>query len=149
MQAAVGGRITRTDSIHLTLAFLGDIDSSRLGELLAPPPAIAVGRFAVELDRLGAWHHNGIGWVAPVLTPEPLADLQMRLSDWLESIGFTLERRAFKPHVTLVRKSTGKVATAAIESMRWPVDEYVLVQSTLDATGSRYEVMGRFALPPP
>lgn len=149
LQAAVGGRVTQTDSIHLTLAFLGDIDPGRLDELLAPPTAIAVNRFAVELDRLGAWHHNGIGWAAPAVTPAPLADLQMRLSDWLESIGFTLERRAFKPHVTLLRKCTGKVATATIASFRWSVDEYVLVRSKLGTAGSRYEVIGRFPLPPP
>lgn len=148
LQAGVGGRITRTDSIHLTLAFLGDVDPGRLDELRAPPAAIAVDQFALELDRLGAWHHNGIGWVAPATTPEPLADLQMRLSDWLESIGFTFDRRTFKPHVTLVRKCTGEAATVAIQSMRWSVDEYVLVRSTLDSAGSRYEVIGRFPLRP-
>ena len=152
LHAAVGGRVTQTDSIHLTLAFLGDVEATRLDELLRPPAIVTADRFALSLERLGAWNHNGIGWVAPAVTPAPLADLQAHLSDWLESIGFMLEKRAFKPHVTLLRKATGKVATVAIEAIRWRVDEYVLVRSTLDAGGSRYEVIGRFALrsvPPP
>lgn len=146
LRAAVGGRITRTESIHLTLAFLGSVDESGLDELLAPPATVAVERFHVDIDRLGAWHHNGVGWVAPSETPSALADLQSGLSDWLESIGLALEKRAFAPHVTILRKCTGKVATASIEPIRWPIDEYVLVRSTPDSAGSRYEVIGRFAL---
>jgi RNA 2',3'-cyclic 3'-phosphodiesterase len=146
LQAAVGGRITRVDSIHLTLAFLGNVGAFRLEELRAPPAAIAVEPFRVDIDRVGAWHHNGVGWVAPSVTPPPLAELQSRLSEWLESIGFTLERRAFAPHATILRKCTGKVATASIETIRWAVDAYVLVQSTPDLEGSRYEVIGRFSL---
>lgn len=146
LQAAVGGRITRVDSIHLTLAFLGDVDVPRLDELSAPPATIAAGAVELRIDRVGAWHHNGIGWVAPSVTPQPLSDLQSRLNAWLEFIGFALEKREFAPHVTILRKCTGKVATASIEPIRWAVDEYVLVRSTLDSAGSRYEVIGRFPL---
>jgi 2'-5' RNA ligase len=152
LQAAVGGRITRVDSIHLTLAFLGDVEVPRLDELSAPPANIAAGAVELHIDRVGVWHHNGIGWVASSVTPQPLSDLQSRLNAWLESIGFALEKREFAPHVTILRKCTGKVATASIEPIRWAVDEYVLVRSTLDSAGSRYEVIGRFplaVLPPP
>lgn len=146
LQAAVGGRVTRVHSVHLTLAFLGDVAEARLAELLAPPATIATDRFALDIDRIGVWHHNGIGWVAPSVTPVALAELQERLSDWLESIGFALEKRAFKPHVTLVRKCTGSADTAAVEPIGWAVDEYVLVQSKQSEAGIRYEIVGRFPL---
>lgn len=129
LQAAVGGRVTCVDSVHLTLAFLGDVADTRVTELLSPPPSIATERFVLDIDRIGVWHHNGIGWVAPSVTPESLAQLQGRLSDWLESIGLPLEQRAFKAHVTLLRKATGNVGTVPIESIRWPIDAYLLVLS--------------------
>lgn len=115
-------------------------------ELLAPPTAIATDGFVLDIDRVGVWHHNGIGWVAPNVTPVALAELQERLSDWLESIGFALEKRAFKPHVTLVRKCTGDAHVAVIEPIGWAVEEYVLVQSKQSEVGTRYEIVGRFAL---
>lgn len=152
LRAAVGGRITRVDSIHLTLAFLGDVDAARVDELMVPPAAITAGAFRLDVDRIGVWHHNGIGWLAPSAAPPALIDLQSRLSGWIESIGFALEKRAFAPHATILRKCTGKLATASIEPIRWMVDDYVLVRSTLDSAGSRYEVIGRFLLterPPP
>ncbi len=134
------------DSVHLTLAFLGEVDETRLPELLARPATIATEGFTLNIDRVGVWHHNGIGWVAPSVTPVALAELQERLSDWLESIGFMLEKRAFKPHVTLVRKCTGEADTIAIDPVRWRVEEYVLVQSKQSEMGIRYEIVGRFAL---
>jgi len=146
LQAAVGGRVTRVDSVHLTLAFLGDVDATRMPELLSPPPTIVTERFMLDIDRIGVWHHNGIGWVAPSVTPESLVELQGRLSGWLQSIGLPLEERPFKPHLTLLRKATGKVDAASIESIRWPIDEYVLVQSIPCETGTRYEIRGRFPL---
>lgn len=146
LRAAVGGRITRLESVHLTLAFLGDVAEARVTELLSPPSTIAVERFALDIDEMGVWRHNGIGWVAPSVTPVALADLYARLSVWLESIGFALEKRAFKPHVTLLRKGRGDADTVAIDPVRWAVNDFVLVQSIPGEAGTRYEILGRFPL---
>lgn len=144
LQAVVGGRVTHVDSVHLTLAFLGDVAEARVTELLSPPPSIATERFVLDIDRIGVWRHNGIGWVAPSVTPAALALLQGRLSDWLETIGFVLEKRAFTPHMTLVRKATGNAETISIAALRWPIEEYALVQSIPAEAGTRYEILGRF-----
>ena len=146
LQAAVGGRITRPESVHLTLAFLGDVAEVRAAELLSPPSTIAVEPFVLDIDEMGVWRHNGIGWVAPSVAPVALADLYVRLSVWLESIGFALEKRAFKAHVTLLRKGRGNADTAAIDPVRWAVNDYVLVQSIPGEAGTRYEILGRFPL---
>lgn len=146
LQAAVGGRITKMASVHLTLAFLGDVAEQRLPELLAVPAGLATEPFVLEIDHVGVWHHNGIGWAAPSVTPPAMAVLQQRLSDWLEAIGFVMEKRAFAPHVTLVRRSSGKTATVRIDPVRWAVTEFVLVQSIPTGEGMKYEVVERFAL---
>jgi len=147
LRTAIGGKLTRCESIHLTLAFLGDVAESRLPELLDPPAAIAVAAFTFDLDRLGAWQHNGVGWFAPDIVPPGLMLLQARLSAWLASIGFELERRPFAPHVTLVRKVRTPFETIAVEPLRWAVADYALVRSTLGPEGSSYLVIGRFTLP--
>ena len=146
LASQAGGRVTRTDSIHLTLAFLGDIALDRVEQLLALPADVTSAPFELHLDRLGVWPRNGIGWAAPSGAPDALVELQARLANWLEQAGFRVEARAFVPHVTLVRKATHAVPDLAMPSIAWPVDEFVLVRSNLSATTSRYEMPGRFAL---
>jgi 2'-5' RNA ligase len=148
LERAVGGRVTRTDSIHLTLVFVGDVAAGRLPELAAPPPGVTAEPFELSVDRLGVWRHNGIGWAAPGVIPPALAELQERLSAWVASLGFALEIRAFAPHVTLVRRGRGRVETADVEPIRWSVSEYVLVKSELNEGGARYSTVARFALGP-
>jgi 2'-5' RNA ligase len=87
------GRATRTASIHLTLAFLGDVPAAALERVMHPPARVCVPPFDLVLDRLGAWDHNGIGWAAPSAPPEALLELQRRLADWLGGSGFRLEAR--------------------------------------------------------
>jgi 2'-5' RNA ligase len=146
LEAVLDGRASRTATLHLTLAFLGEVDAGRLPVLAAPPPTVTTPRFELRLDRCGAWPDNGIGWLAPSVIPEPLAGLQQRLALWVESLGFALEKRAFRPHVTVVRKSARRMAESAIEPLLWPVEDWVLVRSRLSPGGAGYEPLARFAL---
>lgn len=146
MHRAVGGRRTRDDSIHLTLAFVGDIDGARLAELLAPAAVMNVARFTLTLDCWGCWPRNGIAWVAPSRVPVPLRELAAGMEAWLRDAGFEMDDRPFNPHVTLVRKAQCAPLPGAAPSMEWRVEDFVLVRSTLVPEGSRYEIIGRWPL---
>lgn len=147
LQAAIGGRAARRETLHLTLAFLGEVDESLLAVLAAPPAGVAAPAFPLRLDRCGAWPRSGIGWLAPSATPPALALLHERLCLWVESLGVHLEKRAFRPHVTLVRRAGGEISEAAVEPIAWTVRHWVLVRSRLGPEGAGYEVLGRFCLP--
>lgn len=146
LERTVGGRVTRTDSIHMTLVFVGDVAADRLPEMTSLPPEVTVEPFELCVDRVGVWRHNGIGWAAPGVVPPALTDLQTRLSVWVESLGFAIDTRPFAPHITLVRKGRGRLETVDVEPIRWAVSEYVLVRSELNEGGSRYSTVARFAL---
>jgi 2'-5' RNA ligase len=146
MCRAVSGRRTRDDSIHLTLAFVGDVDSERLAELLAPPAELTVARFTLTFDCWGCWPRNAVAWVAPSRTPEPLRELAARMQAWLGDAGFELDVRPFSPHVTLVRKAQCAPLPDSAPSIEWQVEDFVLVRSALGAAGSRYEIIGRWSL---
>lgn len=144
-----GGRITRIDSIHLTLVFLGDVAATWVPVLSTPPASVSVPSFDLVLDGIGVWRHNGIGWIAPATPPAALTALQGRLAGWLAGLGLRQERRAFRPHVTLVRKATAYPPERSVPAVGWSVDAFVLVRSAPDAGGRRYEVLGRFPLNEP
>lgn len=145
-----GGKPTRADTIHLTLAFLGDVPTARLPELVALPPLGDVRPFPLSLDRLGIWQHNRLLWMG-CSESLPLLNLVGSLRRQLAEAGFLVRdpSRPFFPHLTLVRKLPPGIAPwqqsmpAAIE---WPCPEYRLVASTLSAAGADYTTLARYRL---
>lgn len=145
MHLGLGGRRTRDDSIHLTLAFIGDVSVQRLPDL-AVPPLQDLKSFTLMLDRCGCWPRNGIGWMAPSQIPDQLQRLVFAMEGWLRGAGFALEERPYRPHVTLVRKAHCVPLTEAIEPIVWRAEEFVLVRSVLEPEGSRYQTISRCTL---
>lgn len=147
-------RWTRPEAWHVTLRFLGDIATSRLGELLAAAGEALVALAPFEL-RLGA----GIAFpprrarvLALDLVPHaPLAAAAAALERVVVGCGFEAEKRAFEPHLTLGRVKRGSLrareipgvaaAGAAVQSVR----DVVLLRSELHRAGARYTPLGRIA----
>jgi len=143
---AVGGNCAREESIHLTLAFVGDVDEARLTELLKPPAELTVDRFTLTLDRWGCWPRNGIAWVAPSRTPAQLHELAAGMAAWLRGVGFEMEIRRYDPHVTLVRKAKCVPLPDSMPQIQWDVADFILVRSKLAPDGARFETVGRWPL---
>jgi 2'-5' RNA ligase len=101
-----GGRSSRPDTIHLTLAFLGEVPESALPTLCALAASIKAPPFELVIDRLGFWPHNHLLWAGCSTTPVPLQDMVLALQKSLIAAGFNPDRadRPFTPHLTLLRK---------------------------------------------
>jgi 2'-5' RNA ligase len=149
--AAHGGRATRAETIHLTLAFVGDVAEASLPALIDAAAGVRGQPFDLSLDRLGFWRHNRLCWAGASAPPPVLAELAGGLHAALRDAGFPVqrERGAFAPHVTLVRKTTSAVPAQPIEpAVAWPCAAFVLVRSRLSARGAAYEELRRFPLAP-
>jgi len=145
---STGRRVTRPDSIHITIAFLGDVPASRIEVFRSPPPEITAPAFWMRVDRVGHWVRNGIVWAAPSVVPDALAALQARLAEWVTSQGIALDSRPFRPHVTLLRKAARGALAEPEAPIAWTAGEFVLVRSCRRADGARYETIARFPLNP-
>ena len=93
------------DQLHLTLRFIGPVDT-RTGEDVAA--ALATVRAApVEVAIAGVGIFDRKGRVeslwAGVRNAEPLVALHRKIDRALVSTGLAPERRAYKPHITLAR----------------------------------------------
>ncbi len=132
-QRGCGGRLTREDAIHLTLAFLGEADPQGA---LATARAVRMRETSLPIDVARYWNHNRIVWAGPGAVPLELAALARALG----------ETRKFAGHVTLVRKAHPPAQLPPLPPLAWPVREFVLVNSTLGPEGPSYEVLERFAL---
>ena len=120
------GRATRTESIHVTLAFLGEADAAKAS---AAARRVQGRKHDLPIERAEYWKHNQIVWVGPQETPPPLALLVHELQNELKKDGFTLEDRPFAAHVTLLRKAPRPPALPELPRVAWPVTELRLVAS--------------------
>jgi RNA 2',3'-cyclic 3'-phosphodiesterase len=146
VHAKTGGRVTRTDTIHLTLAFLGDVSGDRVASLIDCARRVRGTPFDLRLDEGRWWEHNNIVWAGPRVMPEALRDLAAQLDSALKAGGFKTEKREFKAHVSLVRRAGEGKALPALEPVEWHADEFVLVRSSMSAGGPAYATLSRFSL---
>lgn len=124
--------------LHLTLHFLGAVAAAQLPRLV-PALQVPVQAFELRLGGAVAWPHGLV--VAPVLAmPEALLALHAGLATALAGLGLALERRAFRPHVTLARRAGGALLPADDPPLRWRNRGYALVWSDRGA----YRVLARY-----
>lgn len=142
------GRRMRAETLHLTLVFLGAVPASRLPALLEVAAAVRAGPFMLRLDRSGCWARNRIGWLGAAMVPGELERLVAGLQAGLEAAAFAFDRRAFVPHVTLLRKVWCREAPDC-QAIEWPMDNFALVESYPTEQGAQYRVLGQWPLRSP
>ena len=140
--APASARLMRRDTLHLTLAFVGDVDAARVPELVHIGAQAHWPSFTLNLDRLGHWTHNGIIWAGCSRPPAPLETAADALAARLRAAGFDMPLRRFAPHVTLARKAEALISGAPMPAViDWPVTGGVLVASDRDAGGAHYRTL--------
>lgn len=142
VQRIAGGRATRSESSHITLAFLGDVAEDRIGVLERIADSVRFEPFEWAIDTIGYWPHNKIVWAGASVVPDALRLLARDLRTGLASAGFAIEARAFVPHATLVRRCSVTADLARYEPIPWTVRGFVLVRSALGTSGGDYRVLG-------
>jgi 2'-5' RNA ligase len=140
-----GGRRMRADTLHITLAFLGDLSAMQLDTLLQGVHDIPVGTFELSLDQAGHWPHNRIGWLGLSQPSRPLDNLVQALRDQLRALDIPFDARPHTPHITLLRKAQGGAAVEC-RAVNWAVNVLVLVASNPLADGAHYDVLKRWPL---
>lgn len=135
----------RQESLHLTLAFLGNVPESALPDLLRLGDNLKAEPFQMRLDRLDYWPHNHILWAGCTPAPAALLALAEELRQHLARLGHTQVSHSFTPHVTLLRQArTGAPDTLPLcQPLSWPVTEFRLVESR---PGADYRAIGRWLL---
>lgn len=142
-----GGRAMQRETLHMTLLFLGDVMRDRIPELYRQVDRIECEPFTFRLGALKCWGHNHIAYAALEDDVPELHRLAMQLQEAAEAAGVTFDRRAFTPHVTLVRKLGQPFEAVSIELPEWGVTGFSLVESLLQAEGPRYRGLHTWSCP--
>lgn|GEM_PF-164064 len=147
LKSLCGGRDMREDTLHATLIFLGEVDVTRLESLKLAAQEVVGDEFEVCFDEARYWRHNHIVYAAPGTVPPQLLKLAKALEQRLIAHRFSFDQRAFKPHVTLLRKAQWvDQALPDMPAVTWHIREFVLVQSAAGGIDANYRVLTRFRL---
>lgn len=148
-----GGRMTRPETIHLTLVFIGNLARDRLPVLIEALRGVSAPAFETVFDRAGCWTHNRIGFLSASPPPQTLSDLVAGLEGRLARLGIAFDRRPYKPHVTLLRNAKCESPAESRASgaddftaITWAAREFVLVESASGPRGAAYHSLARFPL---
>lgn len=155
MEGLEAARWQDDDQLHLTLRFVGETDRDTANELAARLARVTIPAFPLAIAGTGLFAKKGAAhtlWAGIAPSP-PLARLQARVERACIAAGLPPEPRKYHPHITLARlnRASGDPApfvarTASLALGPWPVDSYVLYESTLTPAGSLYEPVVRYPL---
>lgn len=157
-QALPNVRLVDQASLHLTLAFLGELDDDALAAVIQITSDVArpSAPFDLTLTGLGVFGPPSaprVIWAGVGGETRPLLALQQRLADALEAHGFPREARPFSPHLTLARLKRPLDDAAYLRlrgllagppprrTTRWRVSDLRVMRSDVAADGARYTAL--------
>ena len=144
-----GVRWLRAEQIHLTLAFLGNVDSAAQEKLSGGLRAIRFSSFFLPLSGVGTSPGKGrpkVVWVGVVGGHPHLFQLHKRVIDAALAAGVEADLRPWHPHITLARCQDVSAeslrpflrAQADFDAGLVPIDSFHLKSSQLTPAGSVY-----------
>jgi RNA 2',3'-cyclic 3'-phosphodiesterase len=136
----LAGRPVDPANLHVTVAFLGAVDESKLARLaeLAGP----VAPLPIVFDRLEHWTRPRVLAAVASQPPPRLRAIVDGLWQRLDRLGFAREPRPYVPHLTLVRDVKTLRAGLAWPPLEWTVYRIQLVESVATPAGMRYSPLG-------
>ncbi|QFT62350.1 RNA 2',3'-cyclic phosphodiesterase [Roseivivax sp. THAF30] len=149
------GSVVPAENMHLTLAFLGEVEEPLLREAADALETLQPPAFSFRLSGLSTY---GTALALDADGGAALSDLQARVKSRLTGAGLVLERRRFRPHVTFARlperrtpEEERKFAAFLADESTMRIDEvpareFVLYESILTKSGAVHEPLAEFEL---
>jgi 2'-5' RNA ligase len=138
-------RRVRPGRLHLTLAFLGDMNRAQQDAAILAADRVEVTGFNLIIDKVGYFPGAHVAWIGPTAIPAGLSRLKAELDRELLRFGLPVEHQAYQPHVTCLR---GMRDVPDMEPFRveWRVCQFVLMRSPSEPEAETYEPLNRWPL---
>jgi 2'-5' RNA ligase len=141
------------ENIHVTIKFLGNVETGRLGQVKAALDKVDFSKFVLEVKGAGAFPSLGrmnVIWVGLGEGWSQVQPIYEQVEKSLSELGFPREARGFSPHVTIARVRSGKKRDETGHLIRrlsdkifgaFTVDKVRLKQSILSSSGPKYSTL--------
>ena len=144
--AAIDGQAVTIANLHVTVAFLGKVPGFRLSDLLRIGGRGDYPATEFRLDRLEYWPRAKVVAALPAAIPETGSRLVEALWEGLLPLGIEREARAWRPHVTIVRRLRRPPPRLAIPAVDWSCNRLALVESLSAPDGMHYTALAEWPL---
>lgn len=144
----------RPEGLHITLKFLGDVDSGGIKDIGKAISAVAEQEkpLALRLQGFGAFPNlrsPRVLWVGMEGDTERLTLLAARIDRGTGALGFPPEDRPFRPHLTIGRVRSVKGLSSVVETIQrnmpafdpFSAGEIRIMKSDLKPAGAEYTVL--------
>lgn len=146
------GKIIEGENLHLTLKFLGEINTDIIKKVEDKLETIDSGKFSAKLGVLGVFSKNYIKIVWIKIIGKEIYELQKKIDDSLESF-FRKEER-FMSHLTIARPQQTKnkqlfldeLKKISVKQIEFEIDRFYLIKSELKPDGPVYTIIREFKL---
>jgi RNA 2',3'-cyclic 3'-phosphodiesterase len=151
-------RWLKPESIHLTLKFFGDVSEEDIMVLarIVEQHSPVLAPLQLTVKKLGVFpslHRPRVLWIGLEGETAPLSTLQQNLEQGWAACGFNREDRAFRPHLTIGRIKSPRLAGDPVKFMAqagdcstgsFRADGLTLFQSLLTPQGAVYTQLAWF-----
>jgi 2'-5' RNA ligase len=158
--AGVDASWTRTEGMHLTLKFLGEVPETKISEIVSglQTAADGIGPLRLSVSGVGTFpnpKNARVVWTGLAGDIEQLMRLQGAVENAMVLLGMAREERKFTPHLTLGRinyirsRDTWIKTLEEVKDITLPgfeVTSVSLMKSELKPAGAVYTEMGRVEL---
>jgi 2'-5' RNA ligase len=150
------GGVSVPAEVHLTLRFLGDVETKKIKELSARMGALEkYPPFSVSMKGLGAFPNirdPRVVWIGAELG-DPFRSILSDLDGMLGASSIGYDKKPFRAHITIgrVRASSNRLTDLLAEEKDTEAGSFIcseifLMSSTLTPKGAIHSVMGSFCL---
>ena len=135
------------EQFHITLRFLGEQTPAMIDKVRGALNLIHFNPFDIELSYAGAFPHMSSPralWLSGKEGMKELTDLAAMVNEAIDALGVALEKRKFKPHLTLARTDGRPFPAQLIAALKdsprliWRCDKFDLMRSKLTPRGAVY-----------
>ncbi|MBK9266524.1 MAG: RNA 2',3'-cyclic phosphodiesterase [Polyangiaceae bacterium] len=147
----------RSEKLHLTVVFLGEIEESLVDPVMDAVKTVAIEHapFALRIEgggTFGGKKRARVLWADIRGDVSALCSVQTDLAKRLETMGQTLEHRDYAPHLTLARAGNPRGDEALVRCANMlagksfgetTIRELVLYRSEQSAQGAKYTALLR------
>ena len=146
----------KPENIHLTLKFIGEVEEEFVSSIAKEIAFVEnYNSFNFNVTKFGFFFRKGVPsilWVE-LQTDESIHSLVDKLNDRLSILSIPVERRKFKPHLTMLRikKNPGKefifnFKEHSFDNWNFKSNEITLIKSELFPTGALYTDIKKYNL---
>lgn len=134
----------KPENIHITLIFIGSVENPMISIIIQRVLGISVKPFTVVFDELHFWRKPKVLCLTSSSPPSEIIQLAEALTHSISNCGLELDKRAYRPHVTLARKADKKPALD-FTPVIWHADSFCLVESVTKPEGVCYQVVNSWS----